>query len=186
MICEEAKLRNIIEMAVGFTVMARVFEKGSSGSIKYKLYEVLQGLEYIETKEDFDKMHDSFCHWFTSNIKLAKSDGSASYGHAAKVLDIALKVFVYYCNLPDPNKADKLLPMLRCAIDAPIFKYLIERYDQHKSIKSASLTLRDIDEELYPYLQKMVSLDIERDYGNTIYPVQYDDILWRRLNRDGN
>ena len=98
---EEAKLKNIIEMAVGFTVMKRVFEKRATTTIKDKLYEILQDLEKIETIDDFDKMHDSFCRWFVLNIKLAKSDGFASYGHSAKVLDISLKVFVYYCGLPD-------------------------------------------------------------------------------------
>jgi hypothetical protein len=31
--------------------------------------------------------------------------GPSSYGHAAKVLDISAKVFVYYCGLPAPDGA---------------------------------------------------------------------------------
>jgi len=180
----ESKLRNIIDMGFAFTVMARVFEKGTSPLIKEKLWEVLQSLDSIVTNEEFEKMHHSFCLWFASHVKLAKSDANASYGHAAKVLDVALKVLVYYCNLPNLEQANRLLPMLRCAIDTPIFKHLMKKYDQNRSFDVSSLAIKIIDENLYPYLQRMVVLDIEDAFNNNILPVQYDDVMWRRLNRE--
>lgn len=183
MIAEEAKQKNIIDMAVGFTVMARVFEKGTSSLIKNKLWEVLRILTSIKTNDDFNDIHRSFCLWFIANVKLAKSDESASYGHGAKVLDIALKVFVYYCNLPNSVQANIIIPMLRCAIDTPIFKHLIKKYDQQKQYNIYSLTIGDIDDNFYLLLQRMVILDIEETFNNKILPVQYDDIMWRKLNR---
>ncbi len=185
MTVEESKLRNIIEMALGFTVMTRVFKKETSFLIKEKLWEVLQNLESIETCDDFEDMHKSFCLWFISNVKLVKSNTSASYGHGAKVLDVVLKVFVYYCNLPNSVKADKILPMLKCAIDTPILKYIIQKYDEEKNYKVYSLTIGHIDESLYQYLQSKVVSDIESGVivNNTILPVQYDDLIWRKLNR---
>ena len=54
-------------------------------------------------------MHADFCGWFTQNIdraqkKKQRESGAAirksSYGQAAKVIDIAAKVYVYYCALP--------------------------------------------------------------------------------------
>jgi hypothetical protein len=62
-------------------------------------------------------MHRNFCRWFVKTIRLAKSEEAPSYGHAAKVLDLALKVYVYYCKMPGPARAESLTPWLNGAID---------------------------------------------------------------------
>ena len=205
---EETKRKNIVEMAIGFTVMMRVFKKGSINLIKGKLADFLfYELEAISTKEDFDRIHNEFCEWFVKNITMATKDEPVSYGHAAKVLDIVLKVYVYYCGLPNPEKAQCFLPFLNSGIDNPIFKNLYKKYlkdDGYKSNDiypyfptlykyflenniplSGIISLTSIvGKDVYDFLQRLVRLDILRSFKDQILPVQYDDIMWRRLNRE--
>ena len=57
------------------------------------------------------------------NGKVLKSE-AASYGHAAKVLDIAIKVYVYYCAQPNAEVAERLVPFLHGAVDTALMKHL--------------------------------------------------------------
>jgi hypothetical protein len=89
---ELAKTKNIVEMAFDFTAMVRVFAKDSKEKIKAKLEEHFLCLKTIRTQEDYEDFHRKFCKWFTGQIRTAgKKSEAASYGHAAKVLDIAIK-----------------------------------------------------------------------------------------------
>ena len=101
-LAEQAKKRNIIDMAVGFAGMLPLFQERSGDLIKEKLRETFEGLERVGLDEEFKKMHRGFCQWFTKNIKLVKTEEPSSYGHAAKVLDLALKVYVYCCKMVSP------------------------------------------------------------------------------------
>ena len=126
-LAEQAKKRNIIDMAVGFAGIMPLFQEGSADLIKEKLTETFEALERIGLDEEFNKMHRAFCQWFVKTIKLAKTEESSSYGHAAKVLDLALKVYVYYCKMPSPAKADSLIPRLKGAMDTPLLRHLFRR-----------------------------------------------------------
>jgi hypothetical protein len=118
-VAEKEKKQNIIDMAVGFTAMMPLFQERSADLIKEKLADLFEGLDRISSDQDFSKMHRDFCQWFVKTIRLAKTEKTPSYGHAAKVLDLALKVYVYYCKMPSPAKAESLMPRLNGAIDTP-------------------------------------------------------------------
>ena len=60
-LAEEAKKRNIIDMAVGFAGMMPLFQERSADLIKEKLTETFEGLERIGLDEEFNKMHTAFC-----------------------------------------------------------------------------------------------------------------------------
>jgi hypothetical protein len=184
-LAEQVKKKNIIDMAVGFTAMMRFCQEGSGDSIKKKLEVSFEGLEQINTDQDFDEMHRDFCQWFIENIRLAKSGEPPSYGHAAKILDIALKVYIYYCKMPTSAKAETLVPLLNGAIDTPILRHLFKKLkDTYKEPFSPSLwTIKMINKEVYDSLQKVIRSDIKDSFKSSILPVQYDDIMWRRLNR---
>jgi hypothetical protein len=49
-----------------------------------------------------------------------KPSVACSYGHGAKVLDVAAKVYVYYCGEPSAEIAARLLPMLQAGLDTPM------------------------------------------------------------------
>jgi hypothetical protein len=41
----------------------------------------------------------------------------------------------------------------------------------------------EVDKDTYAKLQKLVSEDIEREFPKGTLPVQWDDIMWRKLNK---
>jgi hypothetical protein len=101
----------------------------------------------------------------------------ASYGQGAKVLDIASKVYVYYCSQPNAEIARRMEPLLHGAVDTPIMKHLKSKY---ATARIPAKTIQEIDEEAYRVLQSLV---LKESLSMGIYPVQYDDTVWRRLNR---
>lgn len=186
---EDIRIKNIVDMAVTFTAMMRVFRQGSKSTISKKIAEVFSSLDNVTEETQYRQIHDSFCIWFTKEIFTAektfkngrgpKMSRNASYGQAAKIFDIAAKVYVYYCKLPSPHAAERLLPMLYGAVDTPIMKNLKSKF---RDVPIAATTIEEIDKPIYETLQRLIMRDIETG-GNRIYPVQYDDIEWHKLNR---
>src|SRR6266849_7017635 len=130
---EGTKRKNVIEMALGFTAMMRIFAKESKKRIAEKLEEFFLSLAEIHNRDDYEVHHRSFCVWFTQNIRSAEktlknasvhAERSSSYGQAAKILDVAVKVYAYYCAQPTPEVAKRIVPWLHGAIDTAILKYL--------------------------------------------------------------
>ncbi len=181
------KQKNVIDMALTFTAMIRLFEKGSKPKVANKLFVEFQGLDKITNRADFQAFHRGFCAWFTSNIKTAQRERNnkivkksryALYGHAAKLLDVSLKVYVYYSNLPNVITASTLMPFLNSAIDNPILNHLKKSFPGEHILAK---TVEQIDENTYKKLQELVRLDIEKQFDNGILPTQYDDIMWHRF-----
>lgn len=177
--CKKLRSENIIEIAPDFSGMLRVFEKGSNVKIIPRLREIFKLLDSINEKAAYDSAHAEFCEWFVANIRTAqknlksgeiKASDACSYGHGAKVLDIAAKVYVYYCGQPSAEIAANLLPMLHCALDTPMMLLL----------DSAKATIQEVDREHYEGLQALVASKVA---GLPLHPVQYDDVMWRRIQR---
>ena len=178
-------------MALGFSAMTRVFEGDSSDTIKERLENILFKIASLNNEQDFQKEHDSFCEWFMNNVKTAerKKDGLVikqsaltSYGQGAKVLDVVLKVLIYYCHHPDLRTAERTTKWLNAAIDTRMLKYLKNMPDQEASLIHAT-TIEGVDKETYSILQMLVRRDISRSFSGHILPVQWDDIMWRKLNK---
>lgn len=181
-IAEHAQRQNVIDMALSFTGMMRVFSAGSNTSIAKKLESFFERLKGIRSAQSYDQLHQWFCVWFRANVqKNKKTPGAqASYGQGAKVLDVAAKVFVYYCKLPEAGTALRVLPFLHCGIDTGIMNYLKRRYPKGGITAS---TLDDINKRVYRALQGLVACDIEETFRGRVCPVEYDDIMWNRLNK---
>jgi len=184
---EKAMTKNIIEMALGFTAMIRVFSSGSKARVEAKLEESFSRLAEIATRDDYEAFHRSFCEWFTREIRTAgrkpkngkvRPSQRASYGHAAKVLDIATKVYAYYCTRPNAQVAQRIVPFLHGAIDIPIMEYL--RKSKHATTRIVAKSIQEVDEITYQALQSVVSA---KAMAWGVHPVQLEDVLWRRLNR---
>jgi hypothetical protein len=177
---EEAKSirkKNIIDIAVSFAAMNRLFEQGSKQKIAAKLESFVDLLPGVESQDDFEKIHSDFCEWFVQNVvtakkllknKKIKGSRAASYGQAAKVFNVALKVYVYYCNLPDYGTAAKLLPMLHSAVDTLMMKNLKKRYPK-ENIKA--VTIEAVGKSDYVVIQKMVHQHIADEFYEPILPV---------------
>ena len=186
---DSTKSKNVIDMAITFSAMNRLFKKESKQKIAKQLECSLGALANCDDKNSFDEIHSKFCTWFANNVYTAekkkknneiKKSSAASYGQAAKVFDVAAKVYVYYCHLPDCKASEKLLPMLHAAIDTLMMKNLKKTYPGEK-IKATTIEAVDMSE--YCTLQKLVIKHIQDKYANLILPVHYDDIMWHQLNR---
>ena len=183
---EKAKKQNIIDMVVGYTAMMPLFQERSADLIKDKLEDLFEGLDQISSDQDFSKMHRDFCQWFVKTIRLAKTGEPSSYGHAAKVLDLALKVYVYYCKMPSPAKAESLIPRLNGTIDTPILRRLFKKLEDiyRESCPPHYLwTIKMIDKKDYELLQKIIRQDIRDSFKDKLSPVQYDDIMGQCSDR---
>jgi hypothetical protein len=82
--------------------------------------------------------------------------------------------------MPLHEVAQMLVPILHGALDNQIIEHLIGRFPE-EGISSNSL--EDVDRAKYEQLQSLVVREVLDDFHSEIYPVQYDDIMFRRLNR---
>jgi len=188
---EQTKVRNIVDVAFSSAAMTRVFEKGSDDKIKRKFHQIIPQIASSKNEKDFKRLHDRFCRWFMKNIKTAerkkgrkviKESISASYGQGAKVLNVALTVYVYYCYLPDRETAKRTTKWLHAAIDTKMLKHLKENWGGF-----SANSIEHVDEETYFELQKLVRKDIIKkkdEFPKGICPVEWEDIMWRKLNKE--
>lgn len=183
------KIKNVIDMAITFSAMNRLFKKRSKHKIADKLECSLGMLTSCYDKTNFENIHSEFCEWFVKNVYTAekkmknretKESQAASYGQAAKVFDVAAKVYVYYCHYPCCESFGKLLPMLHAAVDTLMMKNLKKKYPK-ETIKAT--TIKAVGKSDYETLQNLVTKHIKDEYADSIMPVHYDDIIWHRLNR---
>ncbi len=78
------------------------------------------------------------------------------------------------------------MPRLNGAIDTPILRHLFKKLEDiyRESFPSHYLwTIKMIDKEDYDLLQKVIRQDIRDSFKDKLSPVQYDDIMGRRLDR---
>ena len=71
---EGTKRKNIVDMALGFTAMMRIFSEGSKVKIQSKLEQVFSRLDKIMSRDDYEACHRSFCDWFTREIWCAEKN----------------------------------------------------------------------------------------------------------------
>jgi len=169
--------------------MTRVFQKGSQAQILARLGQFFVGLpRVVHDGENYDQLHADFCEWFIQNISTAERKrhgkiapaGKSSYGQAAKVLNISAKVYVCYCGQPSNDIAQAIVPMLHAALDNKMVRRLARRVPK-AGINVDSLT--EIDRAKYEKLRLLLGAEIQEDFDSKICPVEYDDIIFRRVNR---
>jgi len=189
-LAEDAKRNNILDMALTFTAMMRVFSKGSKQRIARQLRELTSDLPAITSAEGYEQAHKAFCEWFCREIHTAerklkngktKISKPTSYGQAAKVLDIVLKVYVFYCSQPSLHAASQISRFLHGAVDKPILDHLKGKYPAELV---RATTIEQVDEQTYRTLQSLIARDIKDSFHDSLLPVQYDDIMWQELNRE--
>ena len=190
-----ARLHNIVDMGLGFSGMIRLFEKSSKKRIHDEVLRCLPRLFGAGSEEEFQGIHASFCEWGTNSIMLAerkrkrdgrivKSAAHATYGQIAKTLDVTLKVTICYCHLPDCKKSEQMSKWLNAAVDTKMMAFL-GREGYREEIKPWPRTVEQVRSRLdYVALQGIVREHIKAKHGNSITPVQFDDVYWEALNRD--
>lgn len=189
---DEAKFVNIIDMALDFSAMMRLFEKGTKYKIKENLLEEIKQLSKIKTETEYQKFHDNFCDWGSKNIvltqrrnrstgKITKKSGMASYGQMAKILDVVLHVVIYYAHYPNNKQAQTMSKWLNPALDNEMMKFLKRYY--RNNITPWPVSIEQVDKTTYGSLQEIVRKFIREQRNGDILPIQFDDIYWEALNR---
>jgi hypothetical protein len=107
--------------------IGRVLEKGGVKVFQEMAIQKVIKLKEIKTKEDFDTLHKEWILEFIDKIKTNKNLKS-SYGQAQKAINVFLKLFVDWANLPDEKTAKKILPFLHVPLDRIIMKTISKKY----------------------------------------------------------
>ncbi len=58
---EAARTKNIIDMALDFTAMKWLFQKGSTPKILQELEDTFAGFDRVREQKDYDQLHGEFC-----------------------------------------------------------------------------------------------------------------------------
>lgn len=170
-------------MSITYSGMLRNFKEGSKEKLYSQLMKTAESLFNVTSQKQFVENHSEFCLWGTSNILVARSakhETSASYGQVAKALDVALKVAVYYCQLPEIQKSTVLCKWLYAPVDVNMMKGLQEKYPE--DIKPWPIKLADVQKEDYLKIQELVQREIIASHRGLITPVQYSDVYWKKAS----
>lgn len=187
---EVVKPQNIVDMALGFTAMMRLFDEGSKETIQAEILRRLPRFYTSRSEEEFKAAHHSFCVWGVETIKRTKGKGTSksskgfsltSYGHMAKTLDVVLHVVIHYAHQPNCETANTLSKWLNPAMDTRMMAFLAGCYPD--ALKPWPKTIEQVKEEDYQVIQQMVRQFIKEEHAGKILPVDFDDIYWEVLNR---
>jgi len=186
---QKIRFKNIIDMGLQWSTMMRLFEEGSKKNLfKQIIKNTAEEIFNTNSRMDFVKAHAKFCDWGSKNIFLAEKERKgrivkqrklASYGQIAKTLDITLKVAIYYCHLPDCDKAKKISDWLNAAVDTQMMAMLKKEYPDE--IKPWPARVEDVQKSEYLRIQETV-LKFIKEKHRGILPVQFDDIYQSMLN----
>jgi hypothetical protein len=188
---EDARLRNIVDMALGFSAMMRLFEEGSKDRIVEKILVQLPDISKAQSAFEFKAAHNAFCEWGVKTIKRAerekdgavvKESGPASYGQMAKTLDVVLHVTIHYAHYPDCSAYLALSKWLNTAMDTKMMAFLSGCYPD--ALKPWPKTIEQVDSrEEYEAIQDTVRRFIQEEHQWALIPVDVDDVYWEALNR---
>jgi hypothetical protein len=117
---DEVKPLNIVDMALGFSAMMRLFQEGSKEIIQKQIMVYLPRFFNAKSEDEFKAVHHAFCIWGTNTINTAEKkqkDGSiknsepTSYGQIAKTLDVVLHVVIHYAQYPNNETSENAFRM---------------------------------------------------------------------------
>jgi hypothetical protein len=166
----EIKLSNIINMALDFSGMIRLFKKDSKAKLYERTLSTVKQVFKAESEEEFKRIHSKFCECLTNKIVLAKKNQAASYGQIAKTLNVVLKVAVYYCHLPEYEKSKSLLRWLDAAVDNRMMRKLKQPYR----------AIHEVKRDDYSKIQDAVRKFIREKHQDTFLPVHFDDCYFQK------
>lgn len=186
------KLRNIVDMALSFSAMMRLFEEGSKEKIQIEILERLPRFFEAGSETEFRSAHNDFCEWGIENIirtdrekdgELVKEKGQPSYGQMAKTLDVVLHVVIHYTHQPDCEPAQTLSKWLNPAMDTKMMTFLAGCYPD--VLKPWPKTIEQVGKAEYKAIQHTVRQFVKEEHKDKVLPVDFDDIYWEALNRKG-
>ena len=183
------KLRDHEKEAINKTMLmmaynpscARIFAHEANVRIKKRIFSIIEWLPDIKTQESFNKIHKDILDDIVANIKNFREknpSGIITYGQAQKGLNVFLKVYVDWANLPSSEIADNVRAFLHCPLDSIVMKILkrneAELYWKHGRLPC---DLKNITTyEQYFSWQKLID-EIIQGKGNTEKRTLID-VIW--------
>lgn len=141
--------------------IGRVLEKGGVKVFQEMAIQKVSKLKEINTKKEFDTFHKKWMSEFTNKIKTNKNL-KCSYGQAQKAINVFLKLFVDWANLPDENTTKKIRPFLHVPLDSILMekasKNYIDFYKQEiKPLQTSNKpnSLSKVNEDIYTKWQTL-------------------------------
>lgn len=126
---KEAIARTILMMAFNPSC-ARIFTEQINPRIKKEIYTIIGKLEDAKSQDSFDSIHKQVLEKIVKGIenpKAIKRSCKITYGQAQKGLNVFLKVYVDWANLPNREIAGTVRPLLHCPLDSILMKEIKER-----------------------------------------------------------
>lgn len=135
--------------------IGRALEKGGVKVFQKMAVREVSKLKGINRTKDFDTLHRKWMSEFINKIKTNKNL-KCSCGQAQKAINVFLKLFVDWANLPDENTAKKILPFLHVPLDSILMKTVSENYidfykQEIKPLQSSNqpFSLSKVNENIY-------------------------------------
>lgn len=151
----DADKKTLITTAVEFSGMTRTKKGIKKEVVDYFLRNIEKILE-AESKEKYSKIHKNMCE------EMIKKGEVKYWSYAAKFIDTALKLLVYYA---EKGKIKK--EWLYSPIDRRILQKLDTKVD----------TIKKVNKDEYEKLQKKIRKEAEKK-GWT--PIRYENWLWQK------
>jgi len=135
--------------------IGRVLKKGGVDQFICISREALHEAQDIPTHDKFDAWHDQFVKKVRSTIGTTSRGEMISYGQAQKPINVFLKVYVDWAELPKPEIATRLRPYLHVPLDSVLMKYIRYHFPQYYQRFNLKVTpLSQMEKEQYYSWQK--------------------------------
>ena len=156
---KKVKLLGKLEKKATFCTMAmmaynpsigRVLKKGGVDQFINLAWQMAQNLDSIQNRHEFDAWHDKFAQRLRDEIDITSKGKRVSYGQAQKPINVFLKLYVDWANLPNLKVATRLRPFLHVPLDSRVMKYArvhFPKYYRNCGLRRSSLAT--IDKEQY-------------------------------------
>jgi len=119
---KEAIYKTIIMMSYNPSC-ARIFKKGINEIIREEIYNFIYTLYNVNSQEEYNQQHKDFLDSIIYNNTIMELNGNRiSYGQAQKGLNVFLKVFVDWANLPNDEISNRIRNYLHCPLDSRVMK----------------------------------------------------------------
>jgi hypothetical protein len=136
--------------------IGRVLAAGGVKKFQKMAIKKTKGLKKIKDKRSFDLFHNRWVCEFIERIR-TNNDCGCSYGQAQKAINVFLKLYIDWANLPDSEIREKLLSFLHVPLDSILMEKIIKTDPvfYEKDIKPLqkkynwNLSLSRIDKEEY-------------------------------------
>jgi hypothetical protein len=156
----QAILEGLAMMAYNPSI-GRVLEKGGVTKFTKIISKNINKLEKVKNQSEFDAFHNTIVNLIMESIKTNRGK-DLSYGQAQKPLNVFLKVFIDWANLPTLDRATKLRRFLHVPLDSILMGAIKENFPNQYSyhvVQSYDLIRSDFRVKLEKGGEKEVEVD---------------------------